>query len=406
MALTVKPNIYPSVPTPSLGKVLITGGCGFLGYHLVARLLSDADCCEHVYIIDRDVSRNIHTHEKATYITASIAEGKDLSVVLDRVRPVTIFHAASPNATYGRRGDYYRTNVVGTQNILALVRERSYVKALVYTSSGDVYATRHHKMLKETDPTWDPNPWPWKGVTEYEWTKALAHRLVLQANTKEGLKTAVIIPAHIYGLRDSQALSLMFDMFEDPRKPVFQVGNGQNMASFVEAGNCAEAHVLAAQALLSGVKGVPGQAFNVSDGEDIPLWWHTRLVCATIRGLGLGKDPISHSKMGVAKVKVRHIPGWAMWLVARVVWWMLLVSTAGYVQPPPALSCNGASWCTEDHTVDIEKVRKVLGYRPEGNRERHEAVVRQAAEWEWERRKSLNRDQNGTNDGERDLKVK
>lgn len=404
MAPTSKSGSPPSSPSPVLGTVLITGGCGFLGYHLVSRLLADPDCCEHVYIIDRDVSRNTHAHEKATYIKASITDERELSAVLDRVKPAVIFHAASPNATYGRRGDFQNTNVEGTRNILALAGERSYVKALVYTSSGDVYATKHHNKLKETDPIWEPSPWPWKGVTEYEWTKAMAHRLVLQASTDVGLRTSVIIPAHIYGLRDSQALSLMFDMFDDPGKPVFQVGEGHNVASFVEAGNCADAHVLAAEALVSGVEGVSGQAFNVSDGDDIPLWWHTRLVCGAIRELGRGRDPASGSQEGVAEMNVRYIPAWVMWLVVRVVWWTLLVCTAGYIQPPPALSWNGASWCTEDHTVDIEKARRVLVYKPEGNRERHEAVVRRAVEWEWKRRRALTVDGEGVDDGK--MKVK
>ncbi|KUI62348.1 Sterol-4-alpha-carboxylate 3-dehydrogenase, decarboxylating [Cytospora mali] len=287
-----------------LGTVLVTGGCGFLGYHLVSRLLFDPDCCEHVYIIDRNISRNTHTHEKATYIKAAITEEKDLSTFLDRVNPAVIFHTASPNATYGRRGDFYHTNVEGTRTVLALARERSHVKALVYTSSLDVYATRHHNNLKETAPIWEGRrPWPWEGITEYDWTKALAHRLVLQANTDDGLKTAVIIPSYIYGLRDSQALSLMFDMFEDPGRPVFQVGKGDNMASFVEVGNCADAHILAAKALLSGVEGVPGQAFNVSDGEDIPLWWHTRLVCAAVREIDLNSASESRSPSEVVKMK-------------------------------------------------------------------------------------------------------
>lgn len=128
----------------------------------------------------------------------------------------------------------------------------------------------------------------------YEWTKALAHRLVLQANTThDGLKTAAIIRTYIYGLRDSQPLSLLFDIFDDPARPVFQVGRGDNMVSFVEAGNCADSHVFAAKALLSGVQGVEGQVFNVSDGDDIPVWWHARLVCAANRRLNL--DPQSQS---------------------------------------------------------------------------------------------------------------
>lgn len=379
-----KPSATPPTPPPSqrLRSVLVTGGCGFLGFHLVGQLLADPECGP-VWIIDRDISRNVHDSPKAEYTSCSITDATEVAKILDHVRPEVIFHTASPNATYGRRGDFYRTNVTGTETLLGLAKERPFVKALVYTSSNSVYATAKHANIRESEPIWTGRPAPWKGILEYAWTKGTAHQLVLDSNEswrKGGLKTAVIVPANIYGVRDGQALSLMFDLFQDLSRPIFQVGRGGNMASFVEVGNCASAHVLAAKAMIEGRPGVAGEAFNASDGDDVPLWWHTSVTCAAIRDQDVG------GAAGPGKARVRVVPAWVMWIAVWVVWWVLLIFTLGYMEPPPAFSREGYEWCTEDHTYDIRKARRVLGYAPLSGKEWHANIVMDAVEWEKDRR--------------------
>lgn len=387
------PSSTQPAPPPSqhLGPVLVTGGCGFLGFHLVGKLLADPGCGP-VCVLDRDVTRNTHDNPQAAYVPCDITDAAQLAAALDRFRPRVIFHAASPNATYSRSRDFYGTNVAATEALLRLAKERPFVRALVYTSSNSVYATTHkHGRVRESEPTWTGRPAPWRCVLTYAWTKGQAHNLVLGADESRSrrgdqsqgrgggggsLRTCAVVPANIYGTRDGQALSLMFDLFLDPRRPLFQVGGGQNLASFVEVGNCADLHVLAAKALLEGRPGVGGEAFNAADGEDVLLWWHTRVACEAIRG-------------GEGNTRVRVIPAWVMCAAVHVVWWVLLVFTLGFVEPPPALSVEGYQWCTQDHTYDIRKARRVLGYAPRSGAEFHESVVRGAVEWEKERRRRV-----------------
>lgn len=395
MAPVTNPSNRSTAKAPLLGPVLVTGGCGFLGYHLVDRLLADPDCAGPVHVLDVTVARNRHDNHPSgkhiTYIKGSLTDEPLVSSLVHEHKYVVIFHTASPNASYAAsRSDFYKVNVDGTKLLLRLSKQSPHVRAVVYTSSIDVYADPPHRHIKESHPLWPEKPWPWAGVSEYDRTKAIAHRLVLAANTpadtnqQGSLKTAVIVSAHLWGIRCSQGLSVLFDTFSDPKKPLWQVGPGENQISAVEVGNCARAHILAAKALLSpedpltGGK-VDGEAFNVTDGQDVNFWANTRDVCELIRKQDQGRG-------GMTFIQV--LPAWLMVCVAGVVRWLLLIFTLGYQEPPIMLCRNSVSWCLEDHTLDDSKARERLGYKEDlGGRTKRE-ILAEAVEWERERRSS------------------
>lgn len=368
--------------SPLLGTVLVTGGCGFLGYYLVGALLEDPEVGA-VHVLDLNTSRN--THSDAHYTLGSVASGPNvLEDLLERIQPRVIFHAASPSATYASSSSFYPTNVEGTKALLDYAKRLPYIRAFIYTSSLDIYAHPPHNYIDEDHPLWPDHPPLWTGVSEYDRTKTIAHRAVLAANKPPSLKTAIIVPAHMWGVRDSQSTSLYFDMFGDPATALVQVGPGGNRVSTVEVGNCAAAHILAAKALVDpgriNANGrdarVDGQAFNVTDGVAVDFWGYFRDICRLIRGAESN-----------AALKTRELPAWVMKLVVFVVRWAFLVFTLGQVEPPPSLARNAVSWCLDDHLLSDQRARDVLGYRP--RQMDREKVLAEAVEWERERRRGL-----------------
>ncbi|KAK8012839.1 hypothetical protein PG991_010214 [Apiospora marii] len=380
----------PSSPPPLLGPVLVVGGCGFLGHHLVAHLLADPACAKPVYVLDPHIEGSENRHhadQDVIYIEGSIADPALVTSVLARARPRVVLHAASPVASLPRArwAEFEAVNVVGTRILLsafaASTPETSAVKALVYTSSPDVYANPPHHDISETHPLVSEDD---QHCSEYVRTKAAAQRLVLAANSPT-LRTCALLPAHMYGERSTQGLPEILALCADrdgspTSSPLIQLGPGTNLVSVASAANVARAHLLAAKALLdpSRVKNgvVAGESFNITDGRPVAFWnEHVRAAWKEARGLD---DDASLLRQVIV------VPGWIYRLIAWIARLLVRTLTLGTVSPPAAVSEQGVLYALGEHTYSVEKLRGRLGFEPVRD---HERVMRQAVRWELDRRR-------------------
>lgn len=126
-------------PQP-LGTVLVTGGCGFLGSHIVRLLLERYSApTTRVEVLDLRAANN--RQAGATYHEGDLTNATSLRAILNSVKPDAIIHTASPVFRAGggkaARDLAYNVNVKGTQTLLTEARAAG-VKAFVYTSSASV----------------------------------------------------------------------------------------------------------------------------------------------------------------------------------------------------------------------------------------------------------------------------
>ncbi|RBA20986.1 hypothetical protein FPRO05_08433 [Fusarium proliferatum] len=356
------------ISTPIISSSLIVGGCGFLGFHLVRQLMQDDESGE-VYVLDRDISRN--RHENVSYIKGDISDGGFVRRVVNEIRPTVIFHCASPFAALpmSREGEFYATNVKGTEALLTAASECDAVQAFVFTSSVDAYANPPHTNADETYPLWSPDD----KSNEYNRTKAIGDCLVRKANSPR-LRTVTLRPGHAYGERHVQGMVEVLDMCKN--KKLVQIGDGKNLMEVVSGENNAIAHILAAKALLDPSRAsgkVDGEAFNVSDGAPVPFWHHTRVIWKTARGEDVSKDIIV-------------LPAWVMIVAVILAEWLFWIFTLNTAKPPVELRRVSLEYCVYTHTYSIEKARKRLGFNPVSN---HDAVVAQSARWMLKYRESM-----------------
>lgn len=343
------------VEQPLLGRVLVIGGCGFLGHHVVNLLLRDWKC--EVSVVDLKCQRNRRPDsDGVVYVEADITDADGLLKVFGRLKPDIVIHTASPPAqgvTAVSNEIFYKVNVEGTRAVIAACQKTD-VKALVYTSSASVISDNKSDLINANEE------YPViRGKLQSEYyseTKAHAEQLVLEANRAQNtdLLTTAIRPSGIFGEGDMQLVHHAIGVYRSGNDKV-QVGLNTNLFDFTYVENIAHAHLLAARALLvtHAAKTAPldhekvdGEAFLVSNGTPVYFWDMMRSIWREA-GSPRGTD---HT-----------------WVMGRDVGLMLGYFSecfASLMGRQPTLTRQRIIFSTMTRYYDISKARQRLGYAP------------------------------------------
>ena len=239
-----------------LGKVLVTGGGGFLGSALIRSLKSRG-------LSVRSLARNDYPHLRELGVEQIRGDIGDADPVLRAVSGCeTVFHTASKAGLWGTEREYYQANVVGVQNLLAACRA-SGSRRIIYTSSPSVVFTG--KDMEGADET---TPYSAHFEAAYPRTKALAEQAILAANSGI-LATVALRPHLIWGPGDNNILPRFVVRARTGR--LKRIGPKTTLIDPVYIDNAVEGHLLAADRLEPG-SNVAGKAYFITQGETIPLW--------------------------------------------------------------------------------------------------------------------------------------
>ena len=293
--------------------ISVTGGSGFLGSHLVAKLREDGLETAAIDVVSSPGS-----------VHGDVLEYSGISETLKGAG--TVFHLAGelpPHGwSQGKKGRMWETMVDGTENVLRASHERG-VGKVVYLSSSAVYGVPGPGLVKE-DSAKSP-------LDEYGKAKVAAEG-VCKKYSEMGLDVTVIRPMTILGDGFVGILRSLMEFVYRGRNVPF-LGRGENRIQMVHVSDVVSACILAA-----GSPSSRGEAFNIAS-HDPPT------VREEVEAL------IAHAK---SKSKVRPLPG-------------------GVVRPLLALSkaLGGAAVGKEVYTLgdktfilSTEKAEGVLGWRP------------------------------------------
>lgn len=364
-------------------SVLVIGGCGFVGYHLVSHFIEDTTfSC--VAAASRSAHKSKDRVSGASYHDVDLTDADSIEKLIDTVKPTVIVHAASPSPVTGTPKDYYSVTIQGTKDLLRISKKSKDVQALIYTSSSLLCKGPEHINRTEESLLADSDP----KAPGYARAKALAEKLVLSANeplsdtptiTKEVISwegylcTGALRFPIIYGTHDLVCIPGALNALQKGRTNVI-LGNGKNLWSFCSVKNAAISHVLLVRALLDTQKRraanltmADGEAFYIHDGESHRFWDFARMIW----------------ELAGHKPKNVHIFHLSMWFVLglssflELVFWVFTFGT----KRPYQLGKQQVEYALFEHTYSIEKARKVLGYEPIQD---FEEGLREAVMWSLE----------------------
>jgi sterol-4alpha-carboxylate 3-dehydrogenase (decarboxylating) len=169
----------------------------------VKQLLAEPTCTK-VAVMCRSPFKN--RFDGVLYHIGDITKPEHVDIVVDQVKPHVVINTASPHAYIDHVNAYenFTVNVDGNRNLLAAMAKVGTVQAYVYTSSGPIIAGSggDYDHATETHPTL-AYPVVRKG-DPYHLAKALGDQMVLDANGKNGIRTACVRPTALYGGKSLQ----------------------------------------------------------------------------------------------------------------------------------------------------------------------------------------------------------
>ncbi len=249
-------------------RVLVTGGAGFIGSHVVERLLAAGHAVSVVDSLDRGSRDNL---------TGPLARGVPLHEidirnpalrdVLAAERPEIVMHLAAQVDVRISVADPVLdadVNVAGSLNLLEGARAAGVRKVIVTSSGGCIYGEPKALPVKET----------YKGTPEspYGISKRVLHEYLAFYRQAYGLDWTVLALGNVYGPRqdplgEAGVVSIFLGAMLAGRQPVIY-GDGKQTRDFVYVGDVADAFM---RALGKG----SGTVFNIGTGEEttvLELW--------------------------------------------------------------------------------------------------------------------------------------
>lgn len=223
-------------------KLAITGGSGFLGYHIVHAL---APKYSEILLLDiapvdpREYPSNVR------FVKTDITQASEVDEALASVDVVV--HAAAALPLYTPR-QIVKTNVEGTRHVLeAALKHR--IKRVVHISSTAVYGVPLKHPIEESDPR--------VGVGPYGESKIEAEKLCEEFREK-GLLVPILRPKTFIGTGRLGVFQILYDWVSSGKKiPV--IGNGQNLYQLLEVTDL----VRAIDLMLSAPESKVQDVFNV-----------------------------------------------------------------------------------------------------------------------------------------------
>lgn len=315
---------------PNSGTILVTGGTGFVGRHVVRALVSAG---WHVRVLIRP-SRVLEFTQ--SFPEVQVVSG-DLLDDADTLRKAcanifTIIHSAAlmANADWAPKAEYFRVNVEGTRRLLAAASAND-VKHVIHISTVGVLGTPTKIPADESHPYG-------QDLSIYEWSKRESEKVVLEYIRTGRIRGTVLRLAQLYGPGMKYGWPQTARAIRNGTMRI--AGSGNALLHLTHIADVVHAIIL----VLSHLERAQAEVFNVAGPQAVPM----RDVFGILADL-LGAPP------------PKHVPYSLVYSAAAI------LSVVPYKLKPGQLKfldMHRVKFFSKDHVYDIAKAKNVLGFSP------------------------------------------
>jgi 2-alkyl-3-oxoalkanoate reductase len=310
-------------------RILVTGATGFIGARLVDVLLARGGS-EVIFSGRREPADKTFQRRGAQFVSGELADATFAERLTKGVD--SIVHCAGLAGTWGPYADYYRANVLTTENLLRAAQTNGATR-FVNLSSPSIYFDFKDQLDLREDFL------PAHFSNAYARSKYEAELLVRRFHDRNGLQTVSLRPRSVIGAGDNNILPRLIRLQRDGL--LKRIGRGKNVVDITTIGNLLDALVLCLDAPAAAL----GETYNISNGAPVPFW---DFVAQVLQKFDL---PMPRSQVPYAL---------AMTLARLNEWRCRLLGARD--EPsllPVPIGILGLSM-----TMNIDKARQRLGYAP------------------------------------------
>ncbi|MFZ6874980.1 NAD-dependent epimerase/dehydratase family protein [Undibacterium sp. Di27W] len=311
-------------------KILITGGTGFLGRHLVWQLAKEGH--EVVYTgrnveVARSIAKAAASPVEFVHLEHGSAHAREQLLACSQSVDVLI-HSAALTSPWGSRSAFQHANVESTREVLAACQHNA-IPGLIHISSPSIYFDFKDQLNIPEDSVLP------RGVNEYARSKQVAEQLTMSAE----LPLRVILrPRAIFGPWDNALLPRLLRLLRYGRLPLLRGGRALLDMTYVD--NIVHAIKLAMKLPPSETT----QIFNISNGE-----------------------PIAAADLFIKMAEQFSIPLHTVdrpYLLANLVAGLLECGAKLWPGWEPPFTRYSLATLAYSQTLDLSRARNVLGYSP------------------------------------------
>jgi len=237
-------------------KVLVTGGCGFIGSHTIDLLIKNG---YDVLSIDLTLDKT-KINGSAKYVKGNILS-KKLFDIFKKFSPSIVFHFAAQTNLRSSIEDPKKDaklNILGTINVLEACRKYN-VKKIIYSSSAAVYGKPKYLPVDENHPTKPESP--------YGLSKLVGEMYIQLYNKLFGLDFTILRYSNVFGPRqnnrsDAGVISVFINKILKNESPII-FGDGKQTRDFIFVEDVARANLLAIN--------WKNDVYNISSSKEISV---------------------------------------------------------------------------------------------------------------------------------------
>jgi nucleoside-diphosphate-sugar epimerase len=310
-------------------NILVTGGGGFIGSALVRKLVPKG-------FEVSSFSRKQYPELLKLGVKCFQGDLAKPEEVQNACRGIdVVFHVAAKAAVWGSYDEFSAINIKGTYNVI-LACKNCNVRKLIFTSSASVVF--NGSDLENAD---ESLAYPQKPLSAYTATKAIAEKMVLEANTPE-FKTISLRPHVVWGPGDTQLINGILIRAKSGR--LRRIGRKDYLVDTTYIDNFTDALLLAMEMMDENPE-ICGRPFFISNGEPVKIWDFINSILES-NGMNPVKKSIPES-LAMMTAKFTE----ALYSILQL-------------KSEPFLTSMLVSELSAHHWFNIDAARKLLGYHP------------------------------------------